>query len=420
VTERRAIARARTAIVVALVVAALVASAPPAPAAAVAGRGFDARYAGESVFTAVAAGESGQFSAIFFNAGTQPWAPGVVGLMVCLPDKTTCNVPSPNAAFASSWTSATAYATVATPVSPGQNGFFVYSFAVPAGTPASTETTFNGDVGLLATGELLHPEGYYQRNATPALSGPTAVGTFDLDTIAADGVSTATLTVTIVDQAGNRNPAFGITTISVSRPGTIAYCSITVVTGGTNGAVATGGASASAVGDVVRFTVSSTTMPGRCLLQIATSSGAVVGSTAVLTTRIVGPGTRLAVSSTTRAHPPSTSGSCTLAGVDARNNDDPSCTVITVDVLDVNGLRVTGDTRAVTATLDAATCAGGPRGDVVIHGAATSGAQTVSTAAVSGRATFVLSSTGPYPACRVSLTAPFLTGTSTLAVWSGF
>jgi hypothetical protein len=291
---------------------------------------------------------------------------------------------------------------------------------VPSGTPANTTTTFNGDVGLLATGELLHPEGYYQQNATPALAGPTATGAFDLDTIAADGVSTATLTVTIVDQTGSRNPAFGITTISVSRPGNIARCAITAVLGGTNGSVAADGSSASAVGDVVRFTVASTTMPGTCLLQIAAASAVVLGSNAVLTTRTVGPGVRLAVPSAAGVHPSSTSGSCTFAGVEARNNDDPSCTVIAVDVLDVNGLRVTGDIRTVTGTLDPATCAGGPRGDVVIRGGTASGAPTATSAVVSGRATFVLSSTGPYPGCRVTFSAPFLAGTSTTAVWSGF
>ena len=42
----------------------------PSAAASVAGNGFDARYAGESVFTSQPAGQTGQFSAIFFNAGT--------------------------------------------------------------------------------------------------------------------------------------------------------------------------------------------------------------------------------------------------------------------------------------------------------------------------------------------------------------
>ena len=139
-----------------------------ASANALAGGGYSSSYSGESVFTNVAASGSGQFSAIFFNDGTQAWAPGVVGLLICLPDKVTCNVASPNAAYASGWYSSTVYATVSATVAPGQNGFFIYNFAVPAGTAGGTAATFNGDVGLIATGAELRPEGYYQINTTPS------------------------------------------------------------------------------------------------------------------------------------------------------------------------------------------------------------------------------------------------------------
>lgn len=132
------------------------------------GGGYSSSYAGESVFTNQPAGGSGQFSAIFFNDGTQAWAPGVVGLLVCLADKTTCNVASPNAAYASGWYSSTAYATVSAVIAPGQNGFFTYNFVVPAGTAPGTVATFNGDVGLIATGLMLRPEGYVQVNTTPS------------------------------------------------------------------------------------------------------------------------------------------------------------------------------------------------------------------------------------------------------------
>jgi hypothetical protein len=392
-----------------------------AAAAPVAGNGFDSRYAGESVFTNVAAGQTGQFSAIFFNAGTKAWAPGIVGLMICLADKTTCNVASPNAAFASNWYSQTVYATVSGPVAPGQNGFFVYDFNVPPGTGPNVAATFNGDVGLLSSGALLHPEGYFQQNVTPGLAGPAAVAGFDPDPIAADGVSTTSLTISVLDQTGNPSPAFASTPITVTRQGGLAFCSVAAVTQGTNASVAGDGTSGSASGGVVRFTIASTTLPGTCLLAVTTGNLAVAGTTAALTTRVVGPGAKLVVSSGGgSSHPASVGGSCTIAGVLARNNDDPSCTVIAVDVLDVNGLRVTGDIRTVTGTLDPATCVGGPRGDVVIRGGTASGAQTATSAVVSGRATFVLSSTGPYPGCRVTFSAPFLAGTSTTAVWSGF
>src|SRR5438477_6489585 len=109
----------------------------------IAGGGYSSSYAGESIFTNNMAGETGQFSAIFFNDGSVPWAPGVVGLLVCAADKVTCSVPS-NTQFNHNWFSQSVYATVTTTLAPGQNGFFVYNFTVPSGTPAGTVTSFNG------------------------------------------------------------------------------------------------------------------------------------------------------------------------------------------------------------------------------------------------------------------------------------
>jgi hypothetical protein len=142
-----------------------------ASANAIAGGGYSSSYSGESVFTNQPAGGSGQFSAIFFNSGTQTWAAGVVGLLVCDASKTTCNVASPNAAYASGWFSTTVYATVSASVPPGSNGFFVYNFTVPAGTAPGTAAVFNGDVGLIATGTELRPEGYFQINTAPGNTG---------------------------------------------------------------------------------------------------------------------------------------------------------------------------------------------------------------------------------------------------------
>lgn len=142
-----------------------------ANANALAGGGNSSSYSGESVFTNQPAGGSGQFSAIFFNDGSTTWAPGVVGLLVCAADKTTCNVTSPNAAYASGWFSSTVYATVSATVPPGSNGFFIYNFVVPAGTPAGTVATFNGDVGLISNGLEFRPQGYFQINTTPSATG---------------------------------------------------------------------------------------------------------------------------------------------------------------------------------------------------------------------------------------------------------
>ncbi|HEV2249282.1 MAG TPA: hypothetical protein VGT60_02110, partial [Candidatus Limnocylindria bacterium] len=97
---------------VALAFSLVLAAGGDAAANFIVGAGYSASYSGESAFTAQAAGGSGQFSAIFFNDGTQLWRPGQVGLLVCLADKSTCNVPSPNAAYAANWYSTTVYATV--------------------------------------------------------------------------------------------------------------------------------------------------------------------------------------------------------------------------------------------------------------------------------------------------------------------
>src|SRR5437899_3394709 len=134
---------------------------------ALAGGGKSSSYSGESVFTNLPAGASGQFSVIFFNDGTTTWQPGVTGLLVCAADKVTCNVASPNAAYASGWFSSTVYATVSTAVGPGSNGFFIYNFTVPAGTAPGTQAVFNGDVGLIGSGLELRPQGYFQINTAP-------------------------------------------------------------------------------------------------------------------------------------------------------------------------------------------------------------------------------------------------------------
>ncbi|MBI2983426.1 MAG: hypothetical protein HYY42_04510, partial [Chloroflexi bacterium] len=210
----------------------LAAGGGTASANALAGGGYSSSYAGESVFTNKAAGESGQFSVIFFNDGTQAWAPGIIGLLVCLSDKTTCNVASPNAAYASGWHSSTVYATVSAGVNPGQNGFFIYNFVVPAGTAPGTVATFNGDVGLIASGLMFRPEGYFQINTTPAVTGaltlsPTSAslpvsGQQQFTASGAPAGSTVSWTVTGGCGAITNNGLFAATAVnSTTQPCTV-------------------------------------------------------------------------------------------------------------------------------------------------------------------------------------------------------
>lgn len=152
---------------VALALGILISGGSPASANVIAGNGYSSSYSGESAFLRLGAGATGQFSAIFFNDGAQPWVPGQVGLLVCLPDKITCNVASPNAAYAVNWYSTKVYTTVSALVPPGSNGFFIYNIKVPDTALPSTSTTFNGDVGLIGVGVVIRPEGYFHQNVTP-------------------------------------------------------------------------------------------------------------------------------------------------------------------------------------------------------------------------------------------------------------
>jgi len=133
----------------------------------IAGAGWSSSYVGESDFGSAVAGATGAFAVTFFNDGTLPWAPGAVGLLICGADKITCGIASPNVAYSSGWYSKTVYATTDQVVAPGSKGHFIYTYVVPAGTVPGTVATFNGEVGLIAGGALLHPQGYFHQNVVP-------------------------------------------------------------------------------------------------------------------------------------------------------------------------------------------------------------------------------------------------------------
>lgn len=142
---------------------------------------YDAEFVGESAPLTLAPGQSGVFVALFRNTGAKTWSAGAdqVNLAVCAATGGTCGVTSPNAAWASGWTSGTAYATHATPVLPGQIGIFVYQVQAPATAKIGTPTRFNGELVVAATGQPIRPMGYYQE-ATAALAPGTAAVSADL------------------------------------------------------------------------------------------------------------------------------------------------------------------------------------------------------------------------------------------------
>jgi hypothetical protein len=557
-----------------------------ANANSIAGGGYSSTYAGESIFTNVGPGASGQFSAIFFNDGTQTWLPGVVGLLVCAPDKVTCNVPS-NSTFAHNWYSATVYATVTTAVAPGQNGFFIYNFDVPPTTGAGVATTFNGDVGLIANGNVLRPEGYYQVNTTPTQSltispspasvqvgstlqftvtglsagipvtwsvnggcgaittsglfaatsmnsvtqpcsvvasvpggggiavvtvygspstlgcaatptsivanggqtGGTAVArvslrdpngnvvanasapqvnianvtptlatmtptgsttpvsgvvtvniatttspgdiqlsasavgltgcnviissagagaasktiaTFLTNPIGADGASTSTLQVDVTDINGNRVLTDNVTQVTITRdPSSSFVCGV--------GNTTTGTAIGTAVAGRITFTIYATTTPGQCLWTITPNNSSIAGTSAALTTQIVGPPNRLSVLTNDQPHQASSSGACTIT---ASSNTDLSCTLITVGVQDGNGNLITdpaGNGRTINATFDPGSCSGNGGGTPNV-------AQSTTTTA--GKATFAIRSGGAYSACVITFSSTSVASANTTVQWT--
>lgn len=149
-----------------------------APSQAVAVTGYDSAYNSESAFVNIAPGETRNFQVFFINTGTTAWSRGTstqVDLAACLGDKVTCNAQDASeAAWNSGWLSANRYATHSqNAVAPGSVATFAYNIKAPDNVTAGTYR-FNGDLVLAATGERIHPDGYYQEAtvlATGAVGG---------------------------------------------------------------------------------------------------------------------------------------------------------------------------------------------------------------------------------------------------------
>ncbi len=316
----------------------------------IAGGGYSSSYAGESVFTQNQVGEAGQMSAIFFNDGSQAWSPGVVGLLVCAADKVTCNV-SANGTFATNWFSPTVYATVTTTVGAGQNGFFVYSFTVPAGTPTGTVTTFYGDVGLIATGAEFRPQGYFQINTVP----------------------TPVLTLTLAP-----------TTASVAVGGTQQFTLSGAPSGSTVNWNVTGGCGAVTNNGLFAATsMNSATQP--CTVTASTG-----GATATAAISVYGPASTLACSSTP-------------AGIVANGGTTGGTAIARVTLKDSNGNTVSNGTNAISLTnVTPSLATVTPTGTV----GATNGVATASVASTLAAGTIQISasSTG-LTGCNVQITS---------------
>jgi hypothetical protein len=188
------------------------------------------------------------------------------------------------------------------------------------------------------------------------------------------------------------------------------------VTTGTGGTFSAGSGSATATNGQAAFTINATSTPGSCVLAVTTSNTSISGTSATLTTQLVGAPNKLAVISNASPKPAATpNGTCNSTNNSAGTITDPSCIKVVVELEDVNGLRVTNSTQqvSVTATLDANTCTGAGGG---AGAAPTIGTNPVSTS--SGRATFYFASAGAYSACSVTFSATGITSVSTTLTWT--
>jgi hypothetical protein len=127
-----------------------------------------------------------------------------------------------------------------------------------------------------------------------------------------------------------------------------------------------------------------------CQMIVTTNNTSISGTSATLTTQLVGSPNRLGVSSSNSPQPVGSAGLLT----------------VTVDVQDANSLRVTSSNALVTMQFDPTSCTGAPGGNAFApNGQAILASQ--------GRATFTLRSDGAYPACVVTLNSSGVTGTNT-------
>jgi len=256
-----------TAITALAVVASLLAGTAGQAAAV---SGYDSAYFGESAFLTLGPGQSGQFAVGFNNTGSTGWLTGSASqtdLAICLPDKTTCNTTSPNAAFASSWLSSTAYATTSTTfVGPGQTGFFVYNVTVPAAA-APGVYRFNGDLALHGTAAMIHPQGYYQDVAVPAVGAPAKLACTATPTSIPAGANAAgtftssAITAVVQDALGNTVTTNTGDSIQFSQAGSTATSTGTFTGGtpsGTNGNTVTASTSSGSASATLTPTASST------------------------------------------------------------------------------------------------------------------------------------------------------------------
>lgn len=192
----------------------MLASTLPANAAS----GYHAAYFSESDFLAKSPGQTGQFAVGYTNTGDQAWVKGAAGQQANLATAAPLdNTNDFTAGWSNGWLSANRYtAQNAALVAPGQIGFFIYNFTVPANAPAGEHRFYGREVIDGVT--FMEDYGYYQSVTvgTPAI------------TLSSTPASPSNNTTPVISGTG----ATAGSTVTVSE-GATTLCTATAATDGT-------------------------------------------------------------------------------------------------------------------------------------------------------------------------------------------
>jgi hypothetical protein len=379
--------------------------------------GYDSAYFGESAFLTLGPSQTGQFAVGFNNTGSTGWLTGStsqVDLAICLADKTTCGVTSPNAAFASGWLSSTAYATTSTTyVGPGQTGYFVYNVAVPSNAAPGTYR-FNGDLALHGTASMIHQDGYYQDVQVPLVGAPAKLAcSLTPTSIVAGSSQTAVLTVTVVDAAGTPVTTQNTFSITVSQAGT------TTTINAPNPAIVTNGVAtftvnapaAGAAGGTDQLSAAGTPLTPASVLQGCLANLAFTSPGAPAGLKITAP-TQSQYPAGTQTNTTATAGFVDSAGV--ATTTTAASTTVTFSVDNSTICYIT--TTAGTTSANVVVAAGATGANIAFTMTGVPGSCTLtasSTGLTSGSKTFSTVAAGP--AAQVAITANTCTNTPTTA-----
>jgi adhesin/invasin len=274
-------------------------------------------------------------------------------------------------------------------------------------------TTTAGNAQVSVSGGTLTGCNVIVPTTTPGSATKTTTS-LSRNPIAADGVSTSTLTISVTDANGNTVISDQTDIITATRDTSgSAVCKFTAVPTGTSPSVSDGSATATVVSGQVQFTLTAQTTPGTCPIAITTNNTAIAGTSTTLTTQLTGAPNKLLINSNDSPHPAADPAgvTCSKATFAAGTSTNPSCTIVRVTLNDVNGNRVTGNSSTiVTAALDGDSCTGAGGGPVT--------AVSLTDTASSGRTTFAFTSRGAYSACSVTFSATGLTSVTTTMTWT--